>query len=121
MPRRSPTRTVTDHRACKWCGVRIIWARTPDGKKLPPVEYGPDPIGTVAVTHKMSGAYTGRFLAKDEQPVPPETRHAVHHCEGMERQHRHRRGKSANQRPTASRSRRTPAPVQPTLDLGTLT
>ena len=80
---------------------------------MPPVEFGPDPIGTVAVEHKASGAYIGRFLAKDEQPIPPETRHAVHHCDGSERRHAHRRGRTPVPRHT-TRPRHKP-PTQPTL------
>lgn len=113
MTRRG-SRPRTDFTTCDDCTVRVIYPRLETGKKMPPVDYGPDPIGTVAIHHKASGAYTGRWLAKDEQPGPHETRHAVHHCEGSERRRTHRRGRSANQRPEGGRKRRTQA-IQPTL------
>jgi hypothetical protein len=59
------------------CGVRLILA-----KGLPPLNALPDPLGTVAAQHLVSGAWQARFLAKDEEPVVPERRYSVHECEG---------------------------------------
>ena len=105
----------SDHTVCEYCETRLLYPRLATGKAMPPVDYGPDPIGTIAVKHTAAGAYVGRYLAKNEQPIPPETRHALHHCEGSERRHTHRRGTSANRPTTSSRPRHTPLPTQPTL------
>lgn len=113
MPSTSYSKPHTDHRTCKYCGTRLIFARTAEGKKLPAVEYGDNPQGTVAIAH-LPSAWIGRFLAKDEQPIVPEKRHAVHHCEGLERRHQHRRGRTL----TRARPRRKPQ-SQPALDLWT--
>ena len=106
---------ATDLRTCN-CGTRIIFPRTPEGKKLPPVNYTPDPAGTMAARHDVTGTWTGRFLAKDEQPIIPEKRYALHWCEHMERRRQHRRGRTL----TPARPRRKPCP-QPALDFGTPT
>lgn len=111
MPSTTYTKPHTDHRTCKYCGTRLIFARTPDGKKLPAVEYGEDPLGTVAVQHTATGAWIGRFLAKDEQPIVPEKRHAVHHCDGLERRRQRRRGRGRHHPATRPK---LPAPT-PTL------
>ena len=75
-----------DKRSCKWCGVRLIFPVDATGKKLPPVNYHPDPVGTVGVVHEVTGTYRGRFLAAADSLGALEHRHALHHCEGMERQ-----------------------------------
>lgn len=100
----------TDYRQCA-CGARLIFPRTANGKKLPPVDYQPDPIGTVAVQHAATGAWLGRFLAKDEDPVIPEKRYALHWCEHSERRRQRRRGRTRHH--PASRTK-LPAPT-PTL------
>jgi hypothetical protein len=60
------------------CGARLIlW-----GPGRPPLNAMPDPLGTVAAQHLVSGAWRGRFLARDEQPIVPEHRYSVHECDG---------------------------------------
>ena len=78
--------TSAGYQECKYCHIRIIFPRNAEGKKLPPVNYGPDPQGTVAVQHTVAGGWLGRFLASLEYPNAPEKRHALHWCAGMERQ-----------------------------------
>ena len=65
----------TDRTDCA-CGTRVILA-----KSVPPLNYHPDPAGTVAAEHTVSGAWRARFLATGEQPVIPEKRYAIHRCE----------------------------------------
>ncbi|MCW2898843.1 MAG: hypothetical protein JWO67_1108 [Streptosporangiaceae bacterium] len=67
---------ATDFRACKTCGVRLIVPVSG-----PPLDYYPDPYGTVAARHLATGAWTARRLQQQEQPVPPEKRYAVHQCD----------------------------------------
>lgn len=90
--------TVTDLRTCRHCGVRITFLRTPEGKGMPPVNWAADPLGTIAASQLATGAWVGRFLARGEEPVPPEKRYAQHWCAGRERQTRHS-GRTAVQRP----------------------
>jgi hypothetical protein len=105
MPSTSYSKPHTDHRTCKWCRARIIFARTAEGKKLPPVNYYPDPVGTMAIHHDPTEGWVGRFLAKAADPVIPEKRHAQHWC-----------GRTL----TPARPRRKPQ-SQPALDLWTST
>jgi hypothetical protein len=63
------------------CGVRLILAKGIGGVRIPALNAVPDPLGTVAAQHLASGAWQGRFLAKDEEPVVPERRYSVHKCE----------------------------------------
>lgn len=107
------TRSRTDLRTCKYCGTRIIFPRTPEGKKMPPVNYGEDPIGTVAVHHKETGEYTGRFLAALEVPDAPEKRHALHWCGGLERQRQRGQWASAHAAHAREGRRRRAAPTPP--------
>jgi hypothetical protein len=64
------------------CGVRLILAKGPLGRRFPPLNAFEDPLGTVAAQHLASGAWLARFLAKDEEPVVPEKRYSLHECEG---------------------------------------
>jgi hypothetical protein len=107
----------TDYRECQFCHVRIIFPLDAHGKKLPPVEYGEDPLGTVAVRHEATGEWRGRFLAKDEQIDPPDTRHALHHCKGSEHRRQRARWTSGQYGHNAAKRRRT-RPAQPTLGPG---
>jgi hypothetical protein len=93
---------TTDYRECQWCHVRLIFALDAHDKKLPAVEYGEDPLGTVAVTHEITGEWRGRFIARGDPLSPAEALHAVHHCEGMERQRRSH-GRTAVQQPRSKR------------------
>lgn len=106
---------ATDRTTCKYCGTRIIFPRTAEDKKMPPVNYGEDPIGTVAVQHTNTGAWVGRWLAKDQHPNVPEKRHALHWCDGLERQRRRRRGKTLTRSGGRPPRRRTTQPLQGTL------
>lgn len=64
---------ASNFRACETCGTRILLLRD-----LPPLNYFPDPAGTVAVS--FANPRAARFLAKDEEPGPLEHRHSVHEC-----------------------------------------
>jgi hypothetical protein len=72
---------------CEHCGVRLILAKGAAGfrkppPRIPPLNALPDPLGTVAAQHLVSGAWQGRFLAKGEEPAVPERRYSVHECDG---------------------------------------
>jgi glycine/D-amino acid oxidase-like deaminating enzyme len=67
------------------CGVRLILAKGPLGRRFPPLNGFEDPLGTVAAQHLASGAWAARFLAAGEEPVVPEKRYSVHTCPGSER------------------------------------
>ena len=107
--------TRSDLRTCRYCGTRILFPVTPEGKKMPPVNYGEDPVGTVAVHHKETGEYVGRFLAALEYPDAPEKRHALHWCDGLERQRQRGRWTSVQSQHARERRRRRTAPAQPEL------
>jgi hypothetical protein len=85
-------RITCDHPGC---GVHLILAKGPPGRRIPPLNALPDPLGTVAAQHLASGAWSGRFLAKDEEPVVPEKRYSVHECEGTRHQAQRDQWKSA--------------------------
>ncbi len=82
---------TTTYRQCSDCHTRIIFAVRADGSgRLPPVNFGPDPLGTIAAHQDaVTLEWVGRFLAAGEQPSPPDKRYAVHHCEGRERRRQH--------------------------------
>jgi hypothetical protein len=63
------------------CGVRLILAKGPLGRRFPPLNAFEDPLGTAAAQHLASGAWSARFLASGEEPVVPEKRYSVHECE----------------------------------------
>ena len=74
---------------CAHCGTRLILAKGAAGfrkppPRIPPLNALPDPLGTVAAQHLVSGAWQGRFLARGEEPVVPEKRYSVHHCTGSD-------------------------------------
>ena len=73
--------TITDYAACGYCGTRLIYPMTVTGGKLPAVNFGPDPAGTMAIQHTATGTWLGRFLARDEQPIIPEKRFGLHKCQ----------------------------------------
>jgi hypothetical protein len=66
------------------CGVRLILAKGPLGRRFPALNAMPDPLGTVAAQHLASGAWAARFLAAGEEPAVPEYRYSVHTCPGSE-------------------------------------
>ena len=107
--------TRSDLRTCRYCGTRIIFPVTAGGKKMPPVNYGEDPVGTVAILHTAAGAYTGRFLASLEVPNTLEKRHALHWCDGLERQRQRGRWTSVQSQHARERRRRRAAPAQPDM------
>jgi hypothetical protein len=67
----------TDYTECGTCHVRIILAH-----KIPPLNYRPDPAGTVAAFRAATGAWRARFLARGEDPdaAQLEKRYSVHTC-----------------------------------------
>jgi hypothetical protein len=67
--------------ACPDCTVRIIWPVDAKGRHLPPVNWGPDPAGQMAIQHEVTGTWRGRFLGRGEDPIVPEKRFRLHKCE----------------------------------------
>jgi hypothetical protein len=63
----------TGYRECAHCHVRLLIVRG-----VPPLNWGRDPLGQVAVT--FAHPIVGRFLAHDEQPGPLEHAYSVHEC-----------------------------------------
>ncbi|HEV2376190.1 MAG TPA: hypothetical protein VGS19_28975 [Streptosporangiaceae bacterium] len=80
------------YRECE-CHTRILIVRG-----FPPLNYGKDPAGPVAVT--ITDPRQGRWLAKGEDAGPLEHRYSPHEC--------------GHAQPA-----RRPAPTQPTLDTRT--
>jgi hypothetical protein len=70
---------ATDYRECGTCHARLIVPASG-----PPLNYWPDPYGTVAARHLATGGWATRRLQQQEQPIPPEKRYSVHHCEGSD-------------------------------------
>ena len=71
--------TITDYAECHACHTRVVWAVTSDGKRLPPVNWGPDETGTVAIQHTAGGAWLGRVIGQgDTPPIFPEKRFRWH-------------------------------------------
>jgi hypothetical protein len=71
--------TITDYAACQTCRARVIWPIDKHGVKLAPVNWGPDPAGTVAVQHLATGAWLGRVIEQGgPAPVFPEKRFRWH-------------------------------------------
>ena len=71
--------TITDYAECHACHTRLVWPVDAHGKRLPPVNWGPDPAGTVAVQHTATGAWLGRILGQgDTPPIFPEKRFRWH-------------------------------------------
>lgn len=56
---------------CPGCHVRLLIIRG-----VPPLNWAPDPLGTVAVS--IPDPRRGRFLGRDEQPGPLEHRYGLH-------------------------------------------
>ena len=80
--------TITDYAACGTCHTRIIWPVTARQEKLPPVNFGPDPAGTVAVQHTANGTWLGRIIEQGSPaPIFPEKRFRWHRetCGGGDR------------------------------------
>ena len=116
---------------CRYCGARLLWSLSLHGKPLPPVEHAPDPAGTVGVVHEATGTHRGRFLAAADVLAPAEHRHAVHHCEGLERQrqrgnwaaavaglHRDQRNRRGKRRGPEVTGVRVPPPTLPGMEPG---
>lgn len=115
MPSTTYSKPHTDHRTCKYCGTRVIFARTAEGRKLPPVNYSPGPAGKVAIHHDPTEGWIGRFLATSESPMVPEKRYAVHECDGT-RHHARRRQRRGEARHSAGQpARRLQPPPAPGL------
>lgn len=72
--------TATDYAECGTCHVRIIYPMTATGGKLPPVNFGPDPGGEMAVQHSANGDWLGRWPKRGEVVVFPEKRFRRHQC-----------------------------------------
>jgi len=115
---------------CKYCGTRLIFPLSAEGKKLPPVDAGPDPVGTVGLVHEVTGTWRGRWLRPGEPLAATEHRHALHHCEGMERQrqrgqwtaavadfHRSQRRKRGKRPPPEVTGVRVPPPTLPGMPM----
>jgi len=66
----------TDRTDCHRCGARVIIARG-----IPPLNWAPDPAGTVAAEHLASGAWRAWWLATGENAAAPAKRYRVHFCE----------------------------------------
>lgn len=95
--------------ACKYCQTRLLVVRG-----VPPLNYGQDPAGNVAVS--IADPRRGRFLGRGEQAGTVEHQHTVHDCDGMRRarqrgrwstvlaqqgrQRRNRRGRRPGKQPT---------------------
>jgi hypothetical protein len=107
-----------NHCAHAGCGVRLILAKGPLGRRFPPLNAVTDPLGTVAAQHLVSGAWSARFLASGEEPVVPEYRYSVHACDGTRHAAQRAQVKAAladkakaqrNQRGRRSRGNASPA------------
>ena len=71
--------TITDYAECGTCHTRLVWPVDAHGVKLPPVNWGPDPAGTVAVQHTATGTWLGRVIEQGGRaPVFPEKRFRWH-------------------------------------------
>lgn len=66
----------TDRTDCE-CGARVILAAG-----VPPLDWAPDPAGTVAAKHLATGAWTARPYLPGMVLAPLEKRHAIHQCGG---------------------------------------
>jgi hypothetical protein len=98
---------------CAHCGTRLILARRDRGKPVP-LNALPDPLGTVAAQHLVSGAWQGRFLAKGEEPVVPERRYSLHTCTGSEHEAQRDQVRAAQaDLARAARNRRGTRPPKP--------
>jgi hypothetical protein len=64
----------TDRTDCA-CGARVILARD-----VPPLDYAPDPAGTVAARHAASGAWQARWWNPGDVLAVLEKRYRVHEC-----------------------------------------
>ncbi len=63
------------YRECEHCHTRLLLVRG-----APPLNWGQDPAGEVAVT--ITSPRTARFLGRGEDAGPLEHRHSVHACDG---------------------------------------
>ena len=71
--------TITDYAQCGTCHTRLVWPVDAHGVKLAPVNWGPDPAGTVAVQHTATGTWLGRVIEQGQPgPVFPEKRFRWH-------------------------------------------
>lgn len=69
----------TDYHQCPNCHRRIIWPIDMKGGRLPPVNWTPDPYGTVAVQHTATGGWLARVIEQGAPaPVFPEKRFRWH-------------------------------------------
>ena len=71
--------TITDYAECHTCHTRLIWALDAHGTRLPPVNWGPDPAGTVAIQHTAALEWLGRVIEQGQVgPIFPEKRFRWH-------------------------------------------
>lgn len=75
------TITIHAYAQCGNCHQRVIYATTPTGQWLPPVNWGPDPAGEIAITQSGLGSWHGRFTDHDEAVHFPEQRFRLHECQ----------------------------------------
>lgn len=70
---------MSAYRECRYCHVRLLIVRG-----VPPLNWGRDPAGKVAVS--IDDPRRGRFLGRSEDAGPLEHRHSVHECDAAKRQ-----------------------------------
>lgn len=71
---------ITTYTACKHCQARVIFPRAVGGRAFPPLDYAPDPAGTVAARHAASGAWQARWWNPGDVLAVLEKRYRVHEC-----------------------------------------
>lgn len=72
--------TITDYMECGTCRTRVIYPVDAHGRKLPPVNWAPDPTGEMAVEHTATGTWLGSWPRPGEDVTFPRKRFRLHKC-----------------------------------------